>query len=314
MFKKPFRLFLFFPLISAGLLAIGLPRVETAPKADREKLTAQEIIVKHLDSLGPAAVRAKMTTRMAVGTCKFTAKIASGGISTTDGPGVLASDGPKSLIAASFNSSTYPKETLAYDGDKITTGYIKPGLRSTLGDFILGNKISFKDGLIGGSLSSAWPFWDLTGHDARLEAGGTKKINGRDAYVIKYSPKKGSEYEIKVYFDAETFQHVRTEYDRIVSALNAQNRIDDSRRQRELVGGVDGSARQRESRFGMIEEFSDYKAEGGLMLPHTYRIEISLDGQQGTSTQEWVFSLTEFTFNEKIDATAFNVDNTPSTK
>jgi hypothetical protein len=308
MFKKPFCLVLFFPLIAAGLMAIGLPKVKTAPKADREKLTAQEIVVKHLDSLGPAGVRSKITTRQIVGTCKFTAKLAAGGISTTDGPAVIASDGAKVLIAAAFNSPNYPKETLGYDGDKLTVGYIKPGLRTTLGDFLISNKVTFKEGLIGGSLSSAWPFWDLTDHDARLETGGMKKINGRDAYVIKYSPKKGSEFDIRIYFDAETFQHVRTEYDRVVSALNAENRIDSSRRQRELVGGVDGSARQREARYGMIEEFSDYKAEAGVMMAHSYRIEISLDGQQGTSVQEWLFSFNTFTFNEKIDQTAFNVE------
>lgn len=308
MYGRSFRKRLCFPLALAGLVCIGLPKAKTVRAADQPKLTAQEIVIKHLDSIGTAAVRSKIRTRQVVGTCKFTAKIAAGGTSTTNGPAVLASDGAKSLIAAAFNSTTYPKEALGYDGNNLTAAYIKPGLRSTLGDFLLAHKVTFKEGLITGSLSSAWPFWDLTTHDARLETGGIKKLKGRDAYVIKYSPKKGSDFDIRIYFDAETFQHVRTEYDQVISGMNGTSRADMSTRQRDIIPGADSSSRQRETRYGIVEEFSDYKDEQGLILPHTYRLEILLDGQQGTSVQEWLFSLNTFMFNEKLDPVAFNVE------
>lgn len=293
--KKPFRVITLFTLLIAAIVSMRVPTGNTAPVFDRDKLTAQEIIVKHLDSIGPAAARSKVTTRQVTGVCQFSAKLASGAISSIGGPAVFASDGSKSLIAAAFDNPTYPKETLAYDGNKFTTGYVKPGQRTSLGDFMISNKASFKEGLAAGTLSSAWPFWDLSSHDSRLETGGVKKINGRDAYVIKYSPKKGSDFAIRIYFDAETFQHVRTEYDRLLSALNNG-------------GGVDAQSQQRETRYLMIEEFSDYKAEQGLTLPHTYKLEISIDGQGGTTRQTWLFNLNAFTFNEKIDPTAFNLE------
>jgi hypothetical protein len=299
MTKTPFRLSVLALFILTGFFALGWPRATaTATTPDeKQKLTAQEIILKHLDSLGKAEVRSKITTRMISGTCVFSAKINTGGTSTTDGPAVFASDGARLLLATKFNSPTYPSEQLAFDGKKVTTGYVKPGLRSTLGEFLISRTIPFKEGLLGGSLSSSWPFWELMSHDAKLELGGTKKIDGRDSYVIKYNPKKGSDFAIKVYFDAETFQHVRTEYVQIVAAANAPS--------------IDQGAGMRESRYEMTEYFSDFKAEGGLMLPHAYKLEVFFDIGGGTSTQEWKYVFDTFTFNEKLDASAFNLENQP---
>jgi hypothetical protein len=285
--------------IAAAFLFIAFPQSHTAA-VDKDKLTAQEIVVKHLDSIGPATTRSTIKTREVIGTCKFTAKISTGGTSFTDGPAVLASDGPKSLIAVSFSSLTYPFEKLGYDGKKLTAGYIRPGLRSTLGDFLITQSVSFKEGLMSGALSSAWPFWDLSGHDARLETAGTKKINGRDAYGIRYAPKKGSDFDIKLYFDAETFQHVRTEYSRTISAGQALT--------------PELSSKQAQTRYSMSEDFSGFKKENGLNLPHSYKLEISLDGQAGTSVQTWEFEFNQFIFNEPIDPVSFNMEAAPATK
>jgi hypothetical protein len=299
MTKSPFRLSVLFLFVLTGVVLIGLPRTKAKaiPVADKDKITAQDVILKHLDSLAKAEVRSKITTRTISGTCVFTAKVNTGGISTTDGPAVFASDGAKILFATKFNSPTYPSEQLAYDGKKVTTGYVKPGLRSTLGEFLISRTVPLKEGLLGGSLSSAWPFWELMSHDAKLEFGGTKKVNGRDAYVIKYNPKKGSDFAIKIYFDAENFQHVRTEYVQVIAAGNASS--------------PDQAAGMRESRYEMNEYFSDFKVEGGLMLPHTYKLEVFFDIGGGTSTQEWKYAFDTFTFNEKLDASAFNLENQP---
>lgn len=293
MTKSPFRLLIFSLLLLAGFYAIGTSRTKATAAPDKSKLTAQEIIVKHLDSLGTAEVRTKITTRQVSGVCVFTGKVNTGGSSTTDGPTVFASDGEMLLFATKFNSPTYPWEQLAFDGKKVTTSYIKPGLRSTLGEFLLTRTVVFKEGLLGGSLSSAWPFWDLSKVDAKFELGGTKKVNGREAYVIKYNPKKGSEFDIKIYIDAETFQHVRTQYLQIVAAPQS--------------GGIDQMGGKRESRYEVTEDFSDFKAEQGLTLPHKYKLELFMDAGSGTAEQNWVYTFDTFTFNEKLDATAFNL-------
>ena len=57
----------------------------------------------------------------------------------------------------------------------------------------------------------------------------------------------------------------------------------------------------------MIEDFSLFKAEGGLNLPHIYAIKLSVDTVNGTFLAEWTIKLTNFDFNQKIDQSAFNV-------
>ena len=64
----------------------------------------------------------------------------------------------------------------------------------------------------GGALSAAWPLLDISTRGPKLKYVGSKKINDRQTRVISYEPKDGSNLEIKLYFDAETFRHVRTEY------------------------------------------------------------------------------------------------------
>ena len=61
-----------------------------------------------------------------------------------------------------------------------------------------------------------------------------------------------------------------------------------------------------ETRYELVEEFSDFKTESGLTLPHTYKIRLS---QQGTATQisEWLMTLVQFNFNQSVDAKDFDV-------
>ena len=77
--------------------------------------------------------------------------------------------------------------------------------------------------------------------------------------------------------------------------------------------GVDSSVNQHETRHTLIEDFSDFKDEGGLMLPHTYKLQLLLDGQGGTNIQEWLFTLTTFVFNDPLDQSAFNMEVPPAT-
>jgi len=58
--------------------------------------------------------------------------------------------------------------------------------------------------------------------------------------------------------------------------------------------------------YELVEEFSDFKNERELTLPHTYKIHL---GQQGSGTQvsEWTMSLIRFVFNQKLDARDFDV-------
>lgn len=57
----------------------------------------------------------------------------------------------------------------------------------------------------------------------------------------------------------------------------------------------------------MIEEFSDFRSEGGLILPHTYRIKLLVDSKGGTFLADWEITLNQFAFNEHIDPNSFSI-------
>ena len=67
------------------------------------------------------------------------------------------------------------------------------------------------------------------------------------------------------------------------------------------------NVQERETRYYMVEEFSLFKREGDLTLPHIYKITLSVDAQNGTFLAEWVIKLTQFEFNQKIDPNSFSI-------
>jgi hypothetical protein len=136
---------------------------------------------------------------------------------------------------------------------------------------------------------------DLPGKNPKLDYSGIKKINGKELHQLRYRPRKGSDFDIKLYFDAATFEHVRTEYERVVSSRMGSN--------------PDASSSQLQTRYRMVEEFSDFKAEGNLRLPHSYTLQLTIEGQGTTSQFEWAMALTQFQFNQKIPEDSFNVEN-----
>ena len=279
-------------LMVSLVLAQGATPLAPAAMADT-KLKPEEIVARHLASIGSAEARSAIRSQTIVGTCHVTSR--GRGVGTTDGIAVLASEGVKNLIGMKFAATDYPHEKIGYDGKNLSVSYVKPGLRSTLGDFLLQHEMVFKQGLVGGALSSSWPLLNLAAKEVKLEYAGTKKIGGKPLHLIKYLPRKGSDLQINLYFDTETFRHVRTQYDRVVAPNMGSN--------------VDTSSSQRETRYQMIEEFSDFKQENGLDLPHSYNLKLSIDAPVGTVEFNWIMNLQKFSFNNPIDINDFNVNS-----
>ena len=256
-----------------------------------QKLTSTEVIARHLESIGPAKSRAAITTRIISGTCQVIFRTAPAGQAA--GKAVLASEAMKNLFGMSFPSPVYPREQLAYNGASFMAAFATPGTRSVLGSFLMNNDLIFKQGLMCGTLSSAWPLLDPQSRGAQVNYLGTKKIDNHLLHEVRYMPGGSSDLKITIYFDSETFRHVRTEYERVIPAP---------------MGRVEYSnVQEREGRYKMIEEFSQYKAEGGLNLPHIYTIKISVDTVNGTFLADWTIKLNQFDFNQKIDQSAFNI-------
>ena len=278
-----------FTILTAGTLLTILS--VASPVSHPEKIKAEEVVAKHLESIGPAKARSAVTTRIISGTSQVIIRTTPPGQAV--GKAVLASEGVKTLFGMSFPSPVYPREQLGFNGTSFMAAFSTPGVRSGLGNFLMLHDIIFKQGLMCGALSSAWPLLDLESHHAQIEYVGTKKLDNQMVHELKYVPRGNSDLKVTLYFDQETFRHVRTEYERTVSAP---------------MGKVEyTNVQERDARYKMVEDFSLFKPEGGLMLPHIYTIKLTIDTVNGTFLADWTIKLTQFEFNQKIDQSAFNV-------
>ncbi len=257
-----------------------------------QKIKPEEILAKHLDSIAASEKRVATNSIFAVGDVVVTFVTQKN--QTAQGRVVIASTGEKLFFGMNLNAVDYPLEKFSFDGKNAKVAYVRTTERSTLGNFILSNNLLLEDSLLGGTLSTSWALSGLTDKKAKLSSGGTKKIDGKEVYVLGYSPKGGSDIDITLYFDKETFQHVRTEYKRIASAGIGLRP--------EQSSGYD------ETRIKLTEDYGDYRDESGLMLPHSYRITYSISGQKGTNEVQWKFTLNEFAFNQKLDDKTFDID------
>ena len=166
-------------LLVAALLTIAgvLLAFVASSKSAAQKLKPEDVVVRHLESIGSAKERAAVTTRVIAGTSQVNFRTTPTGQAT--GRAVLASEGIRSLIGMSFPTPVYPREELGFNGNSFNAAFVTPGARSSLGSFLMTHDLIFKQGLMGGTLSSAWPLLDLAARNPQLEYAGTKKVDNR---------------------------------------------------------------------------------------------------------------------------------------
>ena len=281
------------PSIAIVLIVLFVAHIFGSSTPVADKITPEELVAKHLQAIGTAEARKTNRSRIAAGTSLMTLK--TGGRGTSNGPALFASQNVKVLLKAEFNSSEYPFEKIGFDGRKLHAKQYSPGVRSPLAEFFMSHDKVFAEGLIGGTLSSAWPLLDLAARGPKLQYAGTEKIDGRQAHKLRYLPRDGGDLKITIYIDAENFQHLRTQYERVIAAP---------------MGGTPGeSASQREMRYQLVEDFRDFKTEGGLMLPHKYTINYSVFKLNNPIALDWTFNLTRFTFDYPIEDKQFLADS-----
>ena len=257
-----------------------------------QKVSPEEVFSKSLAAVASGDRRAKLKNITAVGDASFTQGVNHQRV--TDGKSVFVSDMEKLAIAMTFPLDNYRMDRFIFDGNKLAIPFIRPGVRSVLGDFLTVNEEIVKEGILGGPLSTAWVLGDGEARAKRMSASGTKKINGQEVVVLTYSTKRGSGLSVRIFLDAKTFRHVRTEYKRVISA--------------QMGPTPELSARQTETVEEMSEEFADHATENGVTLPRTYKIRIA--SIRGGSTREFYyeFSFKTFYYDQQLDAQTFNTN------
>lgn len=269
------------------LCAVAVILAAVFSSALGQKMTADEIIKKHLDAIANSSVRSNTIDVSMIGDVTFSSGPADK--RPISGRGVIASTPEKAALAMTFTFSSYQIEKIIFDGKDLHVAAANLGNRSAFGDFVSSNDGLFSERLFLGALSCGWSMHNVKG---RVSSKGIKKLDDREVYVISYEAKKGLGLTTNLYFDIETFRHVRSEYFRTIAA--------------QMGPTPETSARQSDTTEKLVEEFDDFKTENGMTLPRNYRITLYL--QRGGSTvreYRYKFLFTNFYYNQKLDAGTF---------
>jgi hypothetical protein len=276
--------------VSSALCAVFLLVVDAS--AQEKKLTADEVVARHLEALGAKEARAAVTGRLVNGPVKHVIRLGGGGL--LDGGAAMISSGPKVRYTMKFSNIEYPIEQMAFDGEKAESGFLPAGGRTPLSLFLNQQSLPLKEGLFGGVLSTAWPLGRMEQQQPKLEYRGLKKIDGREMYSLGYRARKGSsDLKVTLYFDSATFRHLRSEYKFEIGARIGE--------------GANDSTRIQESYYVLIEEFDDFRAIDGLNLPHKYRLQLSVNTSAGSLLRDWTLSVDQISHKVAIEEGVFKI-------
>ena len=261
---------------------------DTSPAKDK-KLTPEEVVSNHLKSIGTPEVLAGIKSRAFSGSTSV--QFIQGNVGDLTGQCEFVSEKHKLGILLRYNAVEYPQEHFAFDGNDVTIGHITPGHRSPLGDFLNRFDGIIKQGLLGGVLSINWPLLDIEQARAKMKYK-ESKIEGRKLHELEYRPRKGmGDVKVKLYFDPDTFRHMRTEYK---VSTRKQGDI------RSINEGIHTDSVDVEIYYVLTEEYGDFKEVDGMTLPHIYSIHFSRGGGGGTFVARWTLNAERWSHNSPI--------------
>ncbi|MEJ2245311.1 MAG: hypothetical protein P8Y80_04350 [Acidobacteriota bacterium] len=314
-------------LISITLgCSLSVALCESSLAKDKE-LTPEEVVAANLESIGAPELLIKIKNRGMSG--KTSVEFIQGGVGTLEGQCMVVSSGRNLSIVLNYGALDYPGEYFAYDGTDVEVATINPGQRSPLGDFIFRYKGLMKEGLLGGVWSLGWPLLDIEKRNPSLKYIGTKKIEGRELHGIEYTPEGGlNNIKVKLFFEPDTFRHVRTEYTLRVQGEQAlqfgktvtRGASDSTNIARgEMSGPITRDAgildQIGDSYYLLVEKFDNFKEVklqdlgGGetvtLILPQSYALEYSVEGQGSSFLANWKLIADQWMKNGTLDPTVF---------
>jgi len=289
-----------------------------SPAVHAQKLKPEELVAKHLEALGTAEARAAAKSRLAEGTVLM--QVIVGGKADLSGTVEVASAGTDTAVGMEFGHSAYQRERMVCKDGSVEVARVNPSRRSDLGDFLYAKSHVISEGLLGGTLSTAWSLLNTSGRSPKLKYEGLKKVDGRQLHVLSYHPKKrGGEMDIRLYFDPTTFQHVKTVYSFTMSASlgggaagaatqtpGAAPSGDTGSPQARDESPEVSAARLQESRYRLEEDFSEFHAVDGVTLPSHWRIRLTTDAST-SRVWEWQVQFSKIQNNADVGPSTFTI-------
>ena len=255
-----------------------------------EKLTPEEVVQRHLGSVGSFEARANLKSRILRG--QGFLRILQGGAGGLSGVVTHISEGNKGSLLFDVDSPSYRGEQIIFNGEEVWVTSALPGQRrSGMGEFVNTHNQILREGLLGGTLSTGWALLSLDSKRPKLKYRGVKKVNERRLHRLEYRPKRrGSGLQIDLYFEPETFRHVQTTYRLTIPA--------------QMGATPEESARQHLTYYLLDESFDNFQEVDGLTLPARWRIRYSRTGQPAV-LWEWEMLFQSCTHNQPIDPESF---------
>ncbi|HKP85355.1 MAG TPA: hypothetical protein VJZ26_04615 [Blastocatellia bacterium] len=268
--KYSASLLLFFLLILPGIVFSA---------DDNQPLTGAEIISKHLAAVGGKEALARIKSRVAIGSVKKE--------SEPDAQMAIMSEAPNRVSAMYvFKDFTWQ---LTYDGKNVI---FRPTI--TKEGALVERK--YREMLTTGALFNSISLYNIltTGEsdDLKFEARGAKKVRNRSAYVVEV--KRGKAQPLRLYFDAETFMWVRTDYGSVSFAKNMGKFTNDVVQHGEDQTDVDFSF-----------ETSDFKEVDGVKLPFKFEQTVAFPLIRQKSAGSITGTIKEYRHNVPIDPKMF---------
>lgn len=174
---------------------------------------------------------------------------------------------------------------------------MRPGTRSPLAEFLFTYKHLLTNGLLGGALRVNWPLFQDLGQ-AKLKYRGLKKTDGEKLHRLAYRVKGGTDTEIQLYFEPETFRHVRSEYEVTIAPPIGLTPAE--------------SSQQRRTRTKVVETFSNFTEVEGLTLPTVWEIDYSTTGTRNSLIWKWTIEFNKLAVNQRLEEKYYSLTQTAS--
>ncbi len=269
--------------------AIGIT-LSVPARGKEEKIKPEELVAKHLASIGPAEALAAVRNRTVTGTARLTFRL--GGHGQLNGPASMVSEGRKLYIGMMFPALEYRSDQFTFDGRGVEVSQLAPGRRSQIGMIVYQNDFFLKEGLLGGAMTTAWALLDVAGRQPKINYAGLRKMEGRQLHELRYRARKGAgDFQVALFFEPETYRHLYSTYRLVIPETMASR--------------PEASAGQQRTVVNLREEFSDFAAVDGLILPRSYKLILTIEGQGGSSITEWDLHADRILHSQALEPSAF---------
>jgi hypothetical protein len=267
-------------IIILPLLFLAAVAAASPARDEKEQLTGVEIINRHIAAVGGKEAIARLKTRVASGTVKK--------FDEPEAKVSIASEAPN-RVSATYNFAKVDWR-LAYDGARVVFRPMLPADQTLvqakyfemISSGLMFNGISLYNLLLGGE-----------SEDLKFQAKGSKKVKGRQAHVVEIRRKK--QPVIRLFFDAEDFMWVRTEFGRAEMQRLIGNAYSDDVR----------SHSEDESVIDFMVQTSDFREVDGVKLPFKFEQTVSFPIIKGRLTAVMTGTITEYRHNLQIDPKVF---------